>query len=101
MWLSDFILSRAEENVVLGLNFVDWLAQEEILAAVRSKVVSTRDLLFTSSTHENISRWGNVAGVPLLLVVLGLVRSVRRRRFGFTRYGQKGAARGGDGGENR
>ena len=101
MWLSDFILSRAEENVVLGLNFVDWLAQEDILAAVRSKVVSTRDLLFTSSTHENISRWGNVAGVPLLLVVLGLVRSVRRRRFGFTRYGQKGAARGGDGGDNQ
>ena len=110
-WLSDEIVARADENLVLGLNFVDWLAQEDRLAAVRSKVVSTRDLLFTSSTHENISRWGNVAGVPLVLVVLGLVRSVRRRRFGFTGY--RHASRGGvesdrsgtssrdDGGESR
>ena len=89
-WLSDGILGRAQENVALGLNLVDWLAQEDTLAAVRSKVVSSRDLIFTSETHENIARWANIAGVPLLIVIVGLARSFRRRRFGFTRYGQAG-----------
>ena len=87
-WLTDGVLPRAQENVALGLNLVDWLAQEDTLAEVRSKVVSSRDLLFTSSTHKSVSQWANVAGVPLLIVVVGLVRSLRRRRFGFTMYGQ-------------
>ena len=86
-WLTDGVLPRAQENVALGLNLVDWLAQEDTLAAVRSKVVSSRDLLFTSTTHKNVAQWANVAGVPLLIVVIGLVRSFRRRRFGFTMYG--------------
>ena len=87
-WLSDGVLPRAQENIALGLNLVDWLAQEDTLAAVRSKVVTSRDLLFTSATHKNVVQWANVAGVPLLIIVIGLVRSVRRRRFGFTMYGQ-------------
>ena len=87
-WLSDSVLPRSQENIALGLNLVDWLAQEDTLAAVRSKVVTSRDLLFTSATHKNVAQWGNVAGVPLLIVVIGLFRSVRRRRFGFTMYGQ-------------
>jgi ABC-2 type transport system permease protein len=95
-WLSDLITARADENLVLGLNFVDWLAQEDALAAIRSKVVTERRLLFSSDTHENISRWANVAGVPALLVVLGLVRSLRRRRFGSARYGQTAGPQGGN-----
>ena len=90
-WISDSIFgqaSRSEDNIALALNLVDWLAQEDQLAAVRSKVVSSRDLLFSSATHENAARWLNIAGVPLLLIILGAVRSVRRRRFGFTLYGQ-------------
>jgi ABC-type uncharacterized transport system involved in gliding motility auxiliary subunit len=91
-WLTDGVPPRAQENVALGLNLVDWLAQEDTLAEVRSKVVSSRDLLFTSSTHKNVSQWANVAGVPLLIVVVGLLRSLRRRRFGFTMYGQARAS---------
>ena len=90
-WISDAIFgqaARSEDNIALALNLVDWLAQEDQLAAVRSKVVSSRDLLFSSATHENAARWINIAGVPLLLIILGAVRSVRRRRFGFTLYGQ-------------
>ncbi len=90
-WITDGIIARSQENVALALNLVDWLAQEDTLAAVRSKVVSSRDLLFGSTTHENLARWGNIAGVPLVIVAIGLFRSVRRRRFGFVRYGQAGA----------
>ncbi len=87
-WLSDQVVSRAQNNIALALNLTDWLAQEDRLAAVRSKVVSSRDLLFTSTTHENLASWSNIAGVPILLVGIGLLRSFRRRRFGFVRYGQ-------------
>ena len=87
-WLSDSTAARAQGNIFLGLNMVDWLAQEDILADVRKKVVTSRGLLFSSPTHENIARWANVAGVPALLVAVGLARALRRRRFGFFRYGQ-------------
>ena len=90
-WLMD--RNTTEQNLALGLNLIDWLAQEDTLAAVRSKAVTTRDLLFSSGTHENISRWSNVAGVPLALVAIGLLRSVRRRRFGSVSYGQTGENR--------
>ena len=92
-WLTDPLVGRAQQNVALGLNLVDWLAQEDKLAAVRSKVVSSRDLLFSSTTHENTARWVNIAGVPLLLVGVGMLRSVRRRRFGSAMYGQAGTTR--------
>ena len=92
-WLSDGVLGRSQENVALGLNMMGWLAQEDKLAEVRSKVVTSRDLLFSSTTHENAARWLNIAGVPVLLVGIGLLRSVRRRRFGFLAYGQA-ASRG-------
>ncbi|MCH8309894.1 MAG: Gldg family protein, partial [Chloroflexi bacterium] len=92
-WIMDGITDRADQNLALGLNLIDWLAQEDTLAAVRSKAVTTRDLLFSSGTHENISRWANVAGVPLALVAIGALRSLRRRRFGSASYGQAGENR--------
>lgn len=92
-WLADALVSRSQENVALALNLVDWLAQEDRLASVRSKVVSSRDLLYSSPTHENTARWLNIAGVPLIFILFGAVRSIRRRRFGFTLYGQAAGGR--------
>ena len=91
-WLMDGITDRSEQNLAMGLNLVDWLAQEDALASVRSKAVTARDLLFNSTTHENVARWVNVAGVPLALIAFGLFRSARRRRFGMSQYGQTGAS---------
>ena len=92
-WLTDAVVSRSQENVALALNLADWLAQEDKLASVRSKVVSSRDLLYSSPTHENAARWINIAGVPLIFILFGAIRSVRRRRFGFTLYGQAAGGR--------
>ena len=92
-WLTDGMIARSQQNAALGLNLVDWLAQEDRLASVRSKVVSSRDLLYSSPTHENLARWLNIAGVPLLFILFGAIRSIRRRRFGFTLYGQAAGGR--------
>ncbi len=88
-WLADNIVSQSQENIALALNLVDWLAQEETLASIRSKVVSSRELLFSSSTHRNLVQYGNIVGVPLLFIALGLLRSFRRRSITLKVYGRE------------
>ncbi len=89
-WITDSIASRTPENIVLALNWVDWLAQEESLASIRSKVVTSRDLLFTSSAHKNAVQYVNIVGVPVLLVLVGAVLFLRRRQLTLRRYEEGG-----------
>ena len=88
-WLTGQATSRSEENLALVLNLVDWLAQEEALAAIRSKVVTTRQLAFTSPTHENGVQYGNIIGVPLAFILFGLWRYARRTAMGTKVYGRE------------
>jgi ABC-2 type transport system permease protein len=85
-WISDFARSNVRnngDNFLLSLNLVDWLAQEDNLASVRTKIISERNLVFSSDKHRNIVRYANTAGVPLAFVLLGLVRFMQRRSKGF------------------
>ncbi len=86
-WLSDDVLQLAQENLAVALNLVDWLAQEDTLAAVRAKIITSRELLFPPSTHRNVVQYANIGGVPLLFVLIGLLRFLRRRGVGLRRYG--------------
>ena len=85
-WLTDPIVNQAQENLALGLNLIDWLAQEENLAEIRSKVITTRNLTFSSPTHRNLVQLANIAGIPFIFIVLGVVRYVTRRRKGLRTY---------------
>ena len=85
-WLSDPIVNQAQENLALGLNLIDWLAQEENLAEIRSKVITTRNLTFSSPTHRNLVQLANTAGIPIIFIVLGIARYVTRRRKGLRTY---------------
>ena len=85
-WLSDDVLQLAQENLAVALNLVDWLAQEDTLSDVRAKVITSRELLFPPSTHRNLVQYANIAGVPLLFVLIGLFRFLRRRGVGLRRY---------------
>ena len=79
-WITDsLVANRNPDNLVLALNLIDWLAQEDALASVRDKVVSTRQLLFSSKSHQELVRYANVVGVPVLFVIIGFVRFVIRR----------------------
>ena len=81
-WISE-TATRFNTNVLLGLNIIDWLAQEDNLASVRSKVVSERNLVFSSDRHRNIVQYSNIGGVPLAFIILGLARFMQRRSKGF------------------
>ena len=82
-WLSDRATQRFSSNILLALNLVDWLAQEDALASIRSKVVSERKLVFSSSNHRNIVQYSNIGGVPLAFILLGFARYLRRQSKGF------------------
>jgi ABC-type uncharacterized transport system involved in gliding motility auxiliary subunit len=85
-WLTERIVNRAPGNLALGQNLVDWLAQEDALAEIRSKVITTRALIFDSPTQRNIVQYANILGLPLLFIVLGLTRYARRRRINLKVY---------------
>ena len=60
--------------------FRSWLAQDDALIAIRSKNRAPPPLVFTSGATRRAVKYGNVFGVPLLLVVAGVLRLWRRRQ---------------------
>ena len=80
IFASDQFLQRSPENLVFALNAVDWLAQDEALIAIRAKDRRPPPLVFTSNPLRDAVKYVNVAGVPILIALFGLVRLVRRRR---------------------
>lgn len=85
-WLTENVVNGTEANLALGLNLVDWLAQEDILAEIRSKVASSRRLDFPSLTRKNIVQYVNILGVPSAIILLGLLRYARRRTASLMEY---------------
>ena len=73
--------SGSPENQAFVLNAVDWLAQDEGLMAIRSKDRSPPHLAFTNAVAHGLAKYGNVIGVPVLLVAFGGLRLARRRRL--------------------
>jgi len=78
---SDRYAQNSPENLVFVQNAIDWLAQDEALIAIRSKNRAPPQLVFTSATKRDAVKYGNVVGVPLLLIVAGGLRLWRRREI--------------------
>lgn len=80
---ADFAADRYARNgpeaAVFVQNAVDWLAQDETLIAIRSKDRSPPPLVFASTALRDAVRYGNVIGIPVLLVLAGAIRWWRRR----------------------
>jgi ABC-type uncharacterized transport system involved in gliding motility auxiliary subunit/ABC-type transport system involved in multi-copper enzyme maturation permease subunit len=83
---SDFASDRYAQpgggGLAFVLNAIDWLAQDDALVAIRSKSRRPPALAFASAVTRDVVKWGNMAGVPILLVVVGAARLVWRRRLG-------------------
>src|SRR5205814_5881252 len=77
---SDRYARNSPENLVFVENSIDWLAQDDALIAIRSKNRAPPPLVFTSAATRRAVKYGNVFGVPLLLVVAGVLRLWRRRQ---------------------
>jgi len=75
-------------NQLFLANAIDWLAQDEALINIRSKNRTPPGLVFESDTVRSLLKWGNLVGVPLLIVLLGFVRVSGRRRRAEARWGE-------------
>ena len=78
-WLSNETVQLANENLTVALNIIDWLAQEDKLLQIRNKVILDRTLLFKDSTNRNIIQYTNIIGIPIIFIIIGLIRYIRRR----------------------
>jgi ABC-type uncharacterized transport system involved in gliding motility auxiliary subunit len=64
----------SQSSLVFLMNVVDWLSQDEGLIAIRSKNVSTRPLDEVSDGVKSFTKYLNIVGMPIVVVVIGVVR---------------------------
>jgi len=82
-WLSDYIASTNQSNFALGMNMVDWLAQEDKLADIRSKVIRERSLDWSSKgeflSHQTLTKNLNYILTPIIFIMIGVFRYLKRK----------------------
>jgi len=78
-FVSDHFAQNSPENAIFALNAVDWLAQDEALIGIRSKDRTPPPLAFTSAGLRGTVRYGNIVGMPVLVVLIGALRLARRK----------------------
>lgn len=74
-------------NLLFLANAIDWLAQDVALINIRSKDRTPPSLVFESDGAQSFLKWGNLLGIPLLVVLLGFLRVTGRRRRAEARWG--------------
>ena len=71
----------AGSGQALVLNLVDWLLLDDAMLEIRSRGLAVAPLEEISDGKRNFIKYGNIIGVPLLFVAIGLVRwRLRERR---------------------
>ncbi|OYV66315.1 MAG: hypothetical protein B7Z72_11555 [Gemmatimonadetes bacterium 21-71-4] len=79
-------MQRNPGNLIFALNAVDWLAQDEALISIRDKNRTPPPLVFRSGGLRDGVKYGNVAVVPILIALYGIVRLLKRRRMAAIPY---------------
>ena len=77
---NDRFLGSGSNNMAFILNAVDWLAQDEDLIAIRAKNRAPPPIAYSSSVKRGLARYGNLMGIPALIIGVGVLWLWRRRR---------------------
>jgi ABC-type uncharacterized transport system involved in gliding motility auxiliary subunit len=77
---TDRYLGGAPDNATFALNAIDWLAQDEALISIRSRDRRPPRLLYSSQTLQEGVKYANLALLPVLLALWGVLRLTSRRR---------------------
>ena len=77
---NDRFLGSGSNNMAFILNSVDWLAQDEDLIAIRAKNRAPPPIAYSSGVKRSLARYGNLIGIPVLIIGVGVLRLWRRRR---------------------
>jgi ABC-type uncharacterized transport system involved in gliding motility auxiliary subunit len=79
-FIQDNFLPQFPENSVFFQNAVDWLTLGPELIGIRSRGATDRPLVQLSDATKTAIKLAVTLGPALLVVVIGLVRNLRRRR---------------------
>ncbi len=69
----------SKNNLVFFMNIVDWLSQDEGLISIRSKSVAERPLDDVSGGVKAFTKYFNIVGMPIVVLLYGLTRWRMRR----------------------
>ena len=80
-FFQDAYLGLDPTNVVFALNAIDWLAQDEGLISIRSRVVTERPLSEVGNATRKVIKALNLVGPSILVIIIGtLVWQYKRMR---------------------
>jgi ABC-2 type transport system permease protein len=82
---SDF-MGQYPENRTFFLNAVDWLTLGDSLIGIRSRMVTARPLKEIGEKAKASVRFASTFGIPILLIVWGLIRRYARSARRWDRY---------------
>ena len=77
---SQFFTQLNQHSVNFFLNSIDWLTLGDTLIGIRSHTITDRPLKETSGFEKNFIQYFCTVGIPLLVVIFGLIRYFLKRR---------------------
>jgi len=79
-FVKDRFLSQSKDNMVFLQNLVDSVTLDEDLIKIRSKQVTDRPLEDISAVAQTAVKYFNIFGLPVVVVIFGLIRYYTRKR---------------------
>ncbi len=77
---AQFLTQLRPDGVNFFLNTVDWLTLGDALIGIRSQTITDRPLREVSEIEKNFIKYLCIVGVPLIVIVFGLLRYFLKRR---------------------
>ena len=77
---AQFLTQLNDHSVKFFSNSVDWLTLGDTLIGIRSRAITDRPLKDASGFEKNFIKYFCTAGIPLLVVIFGLIRYLLKRR---------------------
>lgn len=79
-FITNDFLTQFRDNQIFFLNIIDWLTLGEQLIGIRSRGATDRPLQKTTEHIKTLIKSINMFGVPILLILFGLIHFYLRRR---------------------
>lgn len=77
---AQFLTQLSPPSIEFFLNSIDWLTLGDTLIGIRSHTITNRPLKDASGIEKNLIKYMCTIGIPLLVVLFGLVRYILKRR---------------------
>lgn len=77
---AQFLTQLRPDGINFFLNTVDWLTLGDALIGIRSHAITDRPLREASEIEKNLIKYMCTIGVPLMVIMFGLIRHFLKRR---------------------